>query len=90
MVDAEQGPQEYQLFAHEVKALGIKEKKVLAFKFAAHKSKPLTTLKDSTIATDLLYILTLSKKAVALMEENTYEFTLTRDFKLQISLVKTL
>ncbi len=90
MVDAQANPQEYKLFMHEVKSPGVKEKKGLAFTFKAFHGKPLSTLKDSVIANDLLYVLTLSKKASELMEQHTYQFTLTRDYRLQIALAETL
>lgn len=89
MVDAKTAPQEYQLFAHEVRALAPKSKS-LSFTMRVQGNKPLTSIKDSVIASDLLHALTLSKKATELMEQNAYEFTLTRDFKLHVAIVQSL
>lgn len=89
MVDAKTAPQEYQLFSHEVRALAPKGKS-LGFTMRLQRNKSLTSLKDSIIASDLLHALTLSKKATELMENNTYEFTLSRDFKLQVAIIETL
>ena len=89
MVDAKTGPQEYQLFAHEVRSLAPKSKS-LGFTMRVQRNKPLSSLKDSLIASDLLHTLTLSKKATELMELDIYEFTLSRDFKLHVAVVETL
>lgn len=89
MVDAKAAPQEYQLFAHEVRALAPKGKS-LGFTMRVRHNKPITSIKDSIIASDLLHALTLSKKATELMEHDAYEFTLSRDFKLQVAIVETL
>lgn len=89
MMDAKTAPQEYQLFSHEVRALAPKGKS-LGFTMRVQRNKPLTSIKDSVIASDLLHALTLSKKATELLEQDTYEFTLTRDFKLQVAIVQTL
>jgi hypothetical protein len=89
MVDAKTAPQEYQLFAHEVRSLAPKGKS-LGFTMRVQHNKPLTKIKDSIIASDLLHALTLSKKATELMEQDAYEFTLSRDFKLHVAIVETL
>jgi hypothetical protein len=90
MMDAKTTPQEYQLFSHELKSIAPKAKKGLGFTMRAHRGKALTSLKDSLIASDLLHALTLSKKASELMEQDTFEFTLTRDYRLQVAIVETL
>lgn len=89
MVDAKTAPQEYQLFAHEVRSLAPKGKS-LGFTMRVQHNKALTSIKDSLIASDLLHVLTLSKKATELMEQDTYEFALSRDFKLHVTVVQTL
>ncbi len=89
MVDAKTAPQEYQLFPHELRSLAPKGKS-LGFTMRVQRNKPLTKIKDSIIASDLLHALTLSKKATELMEQDIYEFTLSRDFKLHVAIVETL
>lgn len=90
MIDAKDSPQQYQLFSHELKALNPKEKKSPAFTLRAHQGRAVNKIKDSVIANDLLYVLTLSQKASGLIQEDTYEFTLTRDCKLEVTRIATL
>jgi hypothetical protein len=89
MVDARSAPQTYQLFEHEVCALAPKTRNV-KFTMRVQRSKSLTNLKDSVIASDLLHTLSLSNKAMELMELHAYEFTLGRDFTLSVSIVEAL
>jgi hypothetical protein len=90
MVDSKEAPQQYQFFSHELKSLNPKEKKALSFTLRVFQGKAQNKIKDSVIANDLLYVLTLSQKATGLMEENTYEFTLTRDCRLEVTLIPGL
>lgn len=87
MIDATQGPQTYQLFPHELRSITPKGKNT-SFTLRAHQGKAVTKLKDSVIAQDLLFTLSTSKKATELLEQNTYEFTLNRDYALQVTLVQ--
>lgn len=89
MIDASRAPQEYQFFVHELQSITPKGKNPY-FTLRIHNSKAVTTVKDLVIAHDLLYALTLSKKANELTQEATYEFSLNRDYKLRVSVVETL
>jgi hypothetical protein len=89
MADASQEPQEYQFFVHELQSITPKGKNPY-FTMKLHKTKAVTPIKDVIIANDLLYALSLSKKANELMAEGTYEFSLNRDYKLRVSIVETL
>ena len=84
MVASETGAQQYKLFNHEFKALDPKEKK-FTFEFQAHKGKALTKISTSTNAKDLLEMLNMSKKAIELMDETTFNFKLDSQFVLHIS-----
>jgi hypothetical protein len=85
MIASEDAPQEYSLSGHEFKALNPKEKKGYSFTLQAHRGKALNNIQTSAAAQDLLYMLSLSPKACELMDVAKYEFTLTKQFKLQIS-----
>ncbi len=82
MVAADDGPQEYKFFKHEFKAVNSKEK-TYSFVLEAHQGKS-NNLKISNLAKDLLFVLVNSPKANELMETNTYEFTLDKQFVLHI------
>ncbi|MBP9924811.1 MAG: hypothetical protein KBF45_02390 [Cyclobacteriaceae bacterium] len=85
MVDSEKEPQQYQFYGHEFKALNPKEKKGFAFTMQASEGKALNSIKSSVVAQDLLYVLAMSKRATELMGENTYEFTLNKQFNLSVT-----
>jgi hypothetical protein len=85
MMASEESTQEYSLSGHEFKALNPKEKKGYSFTLQAHRGKALNNIQTSTVAQDLLYVLTLSPKACELMDIGKYEFTLTKQFKLQVT-----
>lgn len=87
MVEAKNAPQTYQLFEHEVRAHAPKTKNV-KFTLRTQRSKSVTSLKDSVIASDLLHALNLSNKATELMEQQSYEFTLNRDYVLSVSIIE--
>lgn len=84
MVAAAEGPKQYQFFAHEFRKLNPREKS-LAFTLLAHQGKSVNKIKRSA-ATDLLEMLTSSRRAAEMLEKYTYEFTLDRDLILHVSL----
>lgn len=83
MVASAEQPQEYKLSSHEFKAMNPKEK---AYSFTLHASrgKAINNIRSSAVAQDLLMILEQSRKASELMEKDTYEFTLDKQFVLRI------
>lgn len=85
MVASEDSPQEYGLSAHEFKALNPKDRNGYSFTLKAYQGKALNNIQQSTNARDLLYMLSLSRKASELLDAGTYEFTLTKQFKLQVT-----
>ena len=87
MVGASEGPQEYKFFDHEFKALNPVERKGYAFNFQAYQSRSLTNIKTSASAQDLLHVLANSKKASELMDANTYEFTLNKQFIFTVKII---
>jgi hypothetical protein len=84
MVACEEGPKQYKLFSHEFKALNAKEKGY-SFSLTAFQGKALNDIKNSTTAKDLLYMLAVSRKAMELMDGDTYEFKLDKNFTLHVS-----
>lgn len=83
MLAAEEGPQEYKFFKHEFKAMNPKEKGY-TFTLEAYQGKAVNNIKGSAMAKDLLYVLAESPKANELMDANTYEFVLDKQFVLHI------
>ncbi len=84
MLASEGGAQQYKLFDHEFKALGPKEKSY-SFQLCAHKGKAVNSIPKSANAKDLLDMLNMSRKAMELMGEVTFEFKLDKQFILHIS-----
>ena len=79
------GPQQYQLFVHEFKALSKKDKVGFSFLLQAHQGKAVNNIKTSQVAMDLLTVLQQSKTALQLMNERVYEFTLDKNFIFHIN-----
>jgi hypothetical protein len=85
MVASAEEPQHYKLYGHEFKALNPKEKNGYAFTLQAHRGKAVNNIKNSGMAQDLLEVLEVSKKASELMDKDTYEFTLDKQFMLHVT-----
>lgn len=84
MIDASNGPQEYQFSKHEFHDINPREKGGYAFVMRVHKDKDITGAKSSTLAQDLLVILQGSFKASELTHEAIYEFKFDKNFLLNI------
>lgn len=89
MLSAEEGPQEYKFFKHEFKAMNPKEKGY-TFTLEAFQGKAVNNIKGSPVAKDLLYVLAESPKANELMDANTYEFALDKQFVLHIKKLESV
>jgi hypothetical protein len=85
MTAAENEPQQYKLFGHEFKAMGQKVKSGYNFSLEASKGKAVNSIKGSIIAHDLLQILQQSNKAMELMKDATYEFSMDKNFLFKVS-----
>ncbi|MBY0435909.1 MAG: hypothetical protein K2U26_17590 [Cyclobacteriaceae bacterium] len=83
------GPQQYKLFSHEFKSLNPKEKKGYSFTLQAFEGKAQNSIKNSTIAQDLLYVLEGSEKASGLMKVDAYEFSLDKQFVFRVKKLVT-
>jgi hypothetical protein len=83
MIASEEGPQQYKFSSHEFKALNAKEKK-FSFELHAYKGKAVNNIKTSANAQDLLMMLASSRKASELMEDIQFEFSLDKQFHLNI------
>lgn len=83
MLDSENGPQHYKLSGHEFKALNSKEKNH-SFELHAYQGKAVNNIKTSAHAQDLLVMLTNSRKASELMTDIHFEFTLDKQFNLNV------
>lgn len=88
MLASEYSPQEYSLSAHEFKALNPKDRSGYSFTLQAYQGKALNNIQQSTNAQDLLYMLSMSRKANELMDAGKYEFTLTKQFKLLVKKIQ--
>lgn len=84
MLASENGPQQYKLSDHEFKALNPKER-VYSFELHAYRGKAVNNIKTSTTAQEFLSMLNMSRKAVELLEEIHFEFTLDKQFILHIN-----
>jgi hypothetical protein len=85
MVDSGKEAQQYRLFSHEFKAVGLKEKTGYSFVLEVSQGKAVNKIKGSTVARDLLGVLQSSQKASQLMTEAVYEFKLDKQFVFHVS-----
>jgi hypothetical protein len=85
MTDSEKAPQQYQLFAHEFKALGQKERSGFSFTLEASQGKALNNIKTSMVAINLLQVLQQSKRASELMSGAIYELSMDKHFVLHVN-----
>jgi hypothetical protein len=84
MLAAPEGPQQYQFYNHEFKALKSTEKS-FAFELLVTNGKANNASKLPTIAKDLLSILQFSRKATELMTGKAFTFKLDRNFVFHVS-----
>ena len=84
MLASEFEPQQYKFFIHEFQALN-QRKKDFTFTLHAHEGRALNNIKASEVASDLLYILNMSRKATELMDEARFEFTMDKHFLLHVN-----
>lgn len=87
MLTSQEGPKEYKLYGHEFKALNSKERNY-SFELRVFKGKATNSIKGSVNASDLLSILNSSKKAVELMDETEFQFTLDKQFVLHVARIQ--
>jgi len=85
MVDAANGPQQYQFAQHEFKDINAKEKGGHTFTLEAFKGKATNNIKPSVVAQDLLLSIRASGRAIEMMETATYTFILDKQFLLHIT-----
>jgi hypothetical protein len=85
MTDSEKAPQEYQMFAHEFKAVGQKERSGFTFMLHASEGRALNNIKTSMVASNLLQVLQQSKRASELMNAGIYELSLDKHFVLHVN-----
>lgn len=85
MVEAEKDPQQYKLFSHEFKAVGIKEKTGYAFVLEVSNGKALNKISGSAVARDLLSVLQQSQKATQLMAAAVYELRMDKQFMFHVT-----
>ena len=84
MRSAEEGPQQYQFYSHEFKALKSTVKS-FSFVLQMDNGKAVNSSKMSPIARDLVTVLQYSKTATMLMENQQFEFKLDRNFVLHVT-----
>jgi hypothetical protein len=84
MMAAEEAPQQYKFYSHEFKALKATEKSY-SFALLVDGGKAANPTKIPAIAKELLMVLQYSRKATELMEGQSYEFKLDRNFLLHVT-----
>jgi len=84
MIAANDAPQQYKFYSHEFKALKGTAKS-FAFALQVSNGKGVNPTKVPAIAKDLLAVLQYSRTATEMMETQSYEFKLDRDFLLHVS-----
>lgn len=86
MVECEAGPQHYQFFQHEFKALNPKEKSY-TFNLQISAGRPLKSFKakESRLAQQLFSVISQSKRGAELMAASDYDFVLGKNLILTVS-----
>lgn len=84
MMAAGEAPQQYKFYSHEFKAIKATEKS-FSFALQVDNGKAVNPTKAPAIAKDLLAVLQFSKKANELMENQSYEFKLDKNFLLHVT-----
>ncbi|HEY3429847.1 MAG TPA: hypothetical protein VGK39_04155 [Cyclobacteriaceae bacterium] len=84
MIASEEEPQQYKFSSHEFKGANPKEKGSFAFTLQAFQGKAVNNIRSSEIAQSLMSVLQQSKKATELLEKETYEFVMDKQFILHI------
>jgi hypothetical protein len=84
MMAASEAPQQYKFYSHEFKAMKSTEKS-FSFALKVNNGRAANPTKVPAIAKDLLTVLQYSKKATELMENQSYEFKLDRNFLLHVT-----
>ena len=85
MIDSANESQEYKFSKHEFQNAHANEKGGHSFTLRAHRGKAINDVRTSDMAKDLLTILQRSEKAMQLMDESIYEFTMDKQFMLHIT-----
>lgn len=85
MMDAGKDPQQYKLYAHEFKAVGMNEKAGYSFLLEVSQGKAINNIKGSAVARDLVSVLQQSQKASALMNEAVYEFKMDKQYIFHVT-----
>ncbi|MEO9806111.1 MAG: hypothetical protein ABJF04_22820 [Reichenbachiella sp.] len=88
MVDATNGPQQYQFLKHEFHDINPKEKGGHSFAIEISNGRPSKEVKASAVAKSLFAVLDRSTKASELTESATYGFVLDKQYMLHINLEK--
>lgn len=85
MIAAGEGPQEYRMLSNEFKALNPRQTGGYTFTLQAFQGKAQNNIKMSVAAQDLMVMLTNSRRATELLDQDKFEFTLDRQFILHVS-----
>lgn len=85
MIDAEKGPQTYQLQMHEFADLNSNKPTGYSFKLEILRNNKQNKI-SSSVATDLLSILQSSTKSEELTSEKKYLIKMDSKFKLEVSI----
>jgi len=84
MMASDKESQQYKLFKHELNTLNTQDKSY-AFTLEVQQGKAVNNIRNSNIAMDLLDMLIYSPKAVNMMNDHLYIFSLDKKFVLHIN-----
>ena len=84
MIDSKVEPKEYQLSAHEFKALSLRPKGGCSFTLQVANGKVQNNIRDVEVAQDLWEILQLSPKASELIGSSSYQFSMDKNYRLRV------
>lgn len=85
MKEASKKPQQYKFLKHEFNDINPREKGGHSFDMELSNGRP-AGVKDSMVAKSLYAVLDQSMTAMELSNEATYEFSMDKQYNLQVSL----
>lgn len=86
MKDAADKPQQYKFQKHEFHDINPKEKGGHSFSMELSNGRPSKEVKTSMVAKSLFAVLDQSMTAIDLSQGATYEFTMDKQYNLEVSL----
>lgn len=85
MLDSSNEPQQYKLSSHEFKALNSKQRGGYSFTLKVARQRAQNDIRDCPMAQDLLEVLRLSRRGSELIDLDSYEIVLDKQFVLHVN-----